>query len=181
MKVPFAMLASILGLVFAVSGAAAQDASFVFEKRLNDLEKRVDRLEKASVGWTFDKTKRVASMCPCGSACGCESLGGAVCGSEACPAGIRGPRSITARAPVGHTHTCPRCGTTWDHSTNPSHNCPRCGTPQYVQDPVARTVTVGGPAYSLAPQAFGAGGGCAGGSCGVSTSSSRRGFGIFRR
>ena len=48
----------------------------------------------------------------------------------------------TTRAPQGHTHTCPKCGTTWDHASNPSHNCPNCGTPQYVVDRGYRPVTV---------------------------------------
>ncbi len=53
--------------------------------------------------------------------------------------------TYTAAVGDGHTHTCPKCGTTWDHSTNPGHNCPRCGTFQNIQDPVRRTVTTSQP------------------------------------
>ncbi len=53
------------------------------------------------------------------------------------------PTTVTIyRNPVGHTHTCPRCGTTWDHASNPGHNCPACGTSQYVQDRSPRPVAV---------------------------------------
>lgn len=38
------------------------------------------------------------------------------------------------RNPIGHTHTCPKCGNVWDHQSNPGHNCDNCGTPQYYQD-----------------------------------------------
>lgn len=48
----------------------------------------------------------------------------------------------TTRAAQGHTHTCPRCGTTWDHAANPGHNCPNCGTYQNVIDRVSRPVTI---------------------------------------
>lgn len=51
-------------------------------------------------------------------------------------------RTVTTRAPNGHTHTCPRCATTWDHKSNNSHNCPECGTEQFVQDARPRPVTV---------------------------------------
>ena len=51
-------------------------------------------------------------------------------------------QSLTTRPAVGHTHTCPRCGTTWDHRENPGHQCVRCGTFQYVQDARPRPVTV---------------------------------------
>ncbi len=50
--------------------------------------------------------------------------------------------TVTTRSPQGHTHSCPRCGTTWDHASNPGHNCPKCGTAQYVQDSSPRPVTV---------------------------------------
>ncbi len=50
--------------------------------------------------------------------------------------------TVTTRAPQGHTHSCPRCGTTWDHASNPGHNCPKCGAAQYVQDSSPRPVTV---------------------------------------
>jgi|SRR6185436_11696728 len=49
---------------------------------------------------------------------------------------------ITTRAAQGHTHTCARCGTTWDHAANPTHNCANCGAPQYVIDRSPRPVTV---------------------------------------
>ena len=51
----------------------------------------------------------------------------------------------------GHTHTCPRCSTTWDHSTNPGHNCPRCGAAQFVQDTYRKPVT-GAPVPQAAPK-----------------------------
>ena len=38
--------------------------------------------------------------------------------------------------PAGwHSHTCPKCGTTWSHGPGArvvSHNCPKCGTYQNV-------------------------------------------------
>lgn len=82
------------------------------------------------------------------------------------------PAPVVA-SPVGHTHTCPRCGTTWDHSTNPGHNCPKCGTAQYVQDSHPRPVAVASPGQSLpvtyqaAPIRYtlSGAGGCANGSC----------------
>lgn len=84
------------------------------------------------------------------------------------------------RQPVGsHTHTCPRCGTTWDHASNPGHNCPNCGTAQYVQDRVPRMVAVRTTATVATPasapvarqqiqdvmQLFRSSGGCANGQC----------------
>lgn len=50
-------------------------------------------------------------------------------------------RTLTVRAPVGHTHTC-RNGHTWDHQANPTHTCQFCGASQYVVDPAPRMVTV---------------------------------------
>ncbi len=35
--------------------------------------------------------------------------------------------SVTFRQPVGHTHTCTTCGTTWDHTANDTHVCKECG------------------------------------------------------
>ena len=49
---------------------------------------------------------------------------------------------VTTRAAYGHTHTCARCGTTWDHAANPGHTCRFCGTSQYAVDRVSRPVTV---------------------------------------
>lgn len=82
-----------------------------------------------------------------------------------------------------HTHTCPRCGTTWGGRGH-SHSCPRCGTPQYVQDQpgYAPAYYPGRPGYAAQggvtypqpvqyqPQyrpiySFGGGGGCASGGC----------------
>ena len=68
------------------------------------------------------------------------------------------------RQPQGHTHTCSRCGTTWDHATNPSHDCPNCGETQYVQDSSPSMVTTKtGNAQAVAA------GGCANGQCGTPT------------
>lgn len=50
---------------------------------------------------------------------------------------------VTFRNPVGHTHTCPRCGNVWDHSANAGHTCLNCGTAQYVQDYQPRMVPLG--------------------------------------
>jgi hypothetical protein len=83
--------------------------------------------------------------------------------------------TATAAAPArpsyvtgqGHTHTCPRCGTTWDHGANPSHNCPACGTPQFVQDPPGMRLTL--PTSS----------GCANGQCQTASPPARPG--LFRR
>lgn len=50
------------------------------------------------------------------------------------------------RYPVGHTHTCPRCGETWDHQKNTGHTCQNCGAHQAVQDAVPRMVQVHAPA-----------------------------------
>lgn len=61
---------------------------------------------------------------------------------------------VTTRPSQGHTHTCPRCGTTWDHAANPGHNCPTCGTPQYIVDSPTRPVTIRRtvPVQSAAPR-----------------------------
>lgn len=86
-------------------------------------------------------------FCP-GRACGGPSTcpqGGECLSCLACANAKAAPRletHLTTRSPVGHTHTCPRCGTTWDHAANPGHNCPNCGTSQYVQDRSPRAVTV---------------------------------------
>lgn len=50
--------------------------------------------------------------------------------------------AATYRQPVGHTHTCDKCGTTWDHQANPTHVCQTCGRQQLVQDRSPRMVTV---------------------------------------
>jgi hypothetical protein len=87
--------------------------------------------------------------------CRCEPEGGCDCGSGsvgAVPQPPQLPLTITRSVPVavtqtprsyvtgqGHTHTCPKCGTTWDHGAWSSHNCPNCGTFQNVQD-TGRTV-----------------------------------------
>lgn len=49
---------------------------------------------------------------------------------------------VSYRQPVGHTHTCNTCGTTWDHQANAGHNCPNCGRQQLIQDRSPRIVTV---------------------------------------
>lgn len=46
------------------------------------------------------------------------------------------------RQPIGHTHTCPRCGDTWDHAKNTGHTCQECGAYQATQDRVPRLVPV---------------------------------------
>jgi hypothetical protein len=46
------------------------------------------------------------------------------------------------RHPVGHTHTCWRCGDTWDHQKNTGHTCQVCGAYQGVQDAVPRMVPI---------------------------------------
>lgn len=91
----------------------------------------------------------------------------------------------TYRQVSGHTHTCPRCGTTWGGPGH-GHNCPNCGTEQRIQDRVPRMVmvrtTTTAPASAvqrqLAPvsaparppvqdvfQMFRSGGGCPNGNC----------------
>lgn len=50
--------------------------------------------------------------------------------------------TTTFRNPVGHTHTCAKCGTTWDHSANPTHKCQNCGQTQFNVDRSPRKVTV---------------------------------------
>jgi uncharacterized protein (DUF983 family) len=67
--------------------------------------------------------------------------GGGGCANGACQSSLSAS-TLSSRAPVGHTHTCPRCGTTWDHQSNAGHNCPNCGAAQYVQDSFPRAVTV---------------------------------------
>ena len=77
------------------------------------------------------------------------------------------PQLTTMRAPIGHTHTCPRCGITWDHAMNAGHNCPNCGTQQLYQDMIPKTVMVRNqPLVAVRLQATS--GGCANGSCGSS-------------
>lgn len=94
-------------------------------------------------------------------------------------------QTVTTRAPSGHTHTCPRCGTTWDHAANPGHNCPNCGTAQYTQDRSPRPVTVRAAAKTpdaVAPLTLAqlqnsviSSSACANGQCSTVTTS-RRGF-----
>lgn len=53
-----------------------------------------------------------------------------------------------------HSHTCPKCGTSWVHTdassgSIPDHRCPKCGTLQFVQD--ARTVVRSPPKASSCP------------------------------
>lgn len=49
---------------------------------------------------------------------------------------------VAYRQPVGHTHTCPFDGETWDHQKNAGHSCPVCGRQQLVQDRYPRAVQV---------------------------------------
>lgn len=110
------------------------------------------------------KVPVLASRCNC-LTCSCKvcECTGAKCACASCAA-------VALRLPVGHTHTCNKCGLTWDHSTNPGHACANCGTTQYVQDSVPRMVTTA--RYTL--------GGCANGQC-ESVQSQRRGlFGLRR-
>jgi hypothetical protein len=65
------------------------------------------------------------------------------------PAVRSGSVTVTYRAPIGHTHTCTSCGTTWDHTANPSHTCANCGghppmsrSGGYYADPVPKPVAV---------------------------------------
>ena len=99
--------------------------------------------------------------------CNCPASGKCNCGPACdCVGGIQ-QISLTQtsyRQPVGHTHTCANCGTTWDHLKNPSHTCQNCGIAQYMQDTRAKAITVNQLAY--APS----GGGCANGQCGTPTS-----------
>ncbi len=71
---------------------------------------------------------------------------------------------ISYRQPIGHTHTCPNCGDTWDHTKNPTHNCQKCGTPQYVVDSIPKMVPINKPIQQIYPQQFQFGG-CPNGNC----------------
>jgi hypothetical protein len=55
------------------------------------------------------------------------------------------------RQPIGHTHTCPNCGTSWDHAANPTHQCQVCGTYQYAIDPVSRPIRIAPQTSYVAP------------------------------
>lgn len=106
----------------------------------------------------------VRPACVCGTGCTCPP---GVCPGK-CPVAKEPAPSPTAfRAPHGHTHTCSRCGTTWDHDANPSHTCQRCGSAQYVQDVVPRPVPVAAVRYTLptATSSWSVTGGCANGRC----------------
>lgn len=83
---------------------------------------------------------------------------------------------VTYRAAQGHTHTCNRCGTTWDHASNPSHDCANCGAEQRVQDTSPKMIRISGAgAMQLS------GSGCANGNCAMPQQSRPRIFGrIFR-
>lgn len=133
-------------------------------RRVSDLERRVAALEKLAAV-SFPAAKAGPCGCPL-TACDC---------GPACPCPVAATLPVAVRAAADHTHTCPRCATTWDHSTNPGHNCPRCGTFQNQQDPaprpVAYTLGTGGSVYS-------AGSGCANGACAAPVRSTR-GPGIF--
>ncbi len=50
--------------------------------------------------------------------------------------------TVAYRAAQGHSHTCPKCGTVWDHAVTAGHNCPNCGTYQNVQDRVPKMIAV---------------------------------------
>lgn len=80
--------------------------------------------------------------------------------------------TLTTRGPIGHTHTCAN-GHTWDHAANPSHTCQFCGLSQFIQDPVARPVTIvaANPVPSAPLQTYtlpsATYGGCVGSNCTV--------------
>lgn len=57
---------------------------------------------------------------------------------------VANTRTVSYRNPIGHTHTCPRCGDTWDHNKNPTHTCQRCGASQFTIDTPSRMVQVYG-------------------------------------
>lgn len=77
------------------------------------------------------------------------------------------------RSPVGHTHTCPRCGDTWDHAKNTGHTCQECGAQQFTQDRSPRMVpvkvrSVAVPVQSAPAVTYtlpGSSSGCVGGNC----------------
>lgn len=171
------LLTGLIALLFLFvpSPIAAQDnkdVSWNFSKRLDDLESRVTKLE----------AEKFRAMVPQPASVQMKSVPGALPSQP-----IKDAPTTVVREAHGHTHTCPRCNTTWDHDSNPGHNCPNCGTPQYVQDTVRKpVVTRTTSVYQEAPpsivarsapvviRSFGDGGGCANGSC--SSSQTRRGI-----
>lgn len=168
--------------------------------RLTSIEAKLDRLEKKVDALAGTSIKTV-SGCPCGCESGNRCTCGANCPTSARkvatvatspvtpnvlpsvttvyqspPVVVSQPvqRSVTRASYVtgqGHTHTCPRCGTTWDHGANPSHNCPNCGTTQFIQDSGSSSYrSVVQPTYTPRLTLFGgrlSGAGCANGKCAI--------------
>lgn len=114
--------------------------------------------------------------------CGCLSTGKCTCYEGECGCAtcrdsaalrlttpVAVSRTMAYRNPIGHTHTCPRCGEVWDHNKNPGHVCQRCGASQFVQDPTPRMVQVRSQAAMSAPLQYALpqslGGGCGPGGC----------------
>lgn len=137
-------------------------------------------VKKAEADPFDDSAKR--GGCNCAKcACGVAKAPAPAPAVVAAPAPVQMvTKQVTAsRAPVGHTHTCPRCGMTWDHQANPGHNCANCGTAVYVQDRSPRMVTtvrtvtvpVTAPQQSFPAYLLPGGGGCANGSCSTIRSS----------
>jgi hypothetical protein len=74
----------------------------------------------------------------------CDGCGGKCLDCPACEC----PAAAAKVEPVSgsHSHTCPRCATTWSHTGRPgddSHNCPRCGTFQNVVSGIATRAALG--------------------------------------
>jgi DNA-directed RNA polymerase subunit RPC12/RpoP len=80
--------------------------------------------------------------------CNCEALQKRLAEAKAKHFQLKTPpqtmtKTITTTRPAqGHSHTCGKCGTTWDHAAVAGHNCPNCGTPQFVIDRPTRPVTI---------------------------------------
>lgn len=125
-------------------------------------------------------------LCPAGICKGaCNCIDQCRCSPGFCPESVPLPMPqkivTTYRQPHGHTHTCPRCGTTWDHASNPGHSCPKCGTMQFNQDSRPKLIAVTTTVPAVAPAAtvpskvqfgtvtvdYSGFGGCANGSCGT--------------
>lgn len=125
-----ALIAFAAAALFVSVIRAAEPPAFVVRNRVNEFAV-VNRCPPCSL----------CDVCQC-QACECNLLAKRLAEAKAKPFKMVQTVTTTTRAPVGHTHTCARCGTTWDHASNAGHTCPNCGASQYVQDRFARPVTV---------------------------------------
>lgn len=174
--------------------AAAQEAEGIdfsaFGRRLTDLEKehaalkaRVAAIEaKPASNPNAKGCQGCGGQClSCGKGalfCPCVPIKASGVPYDLPPGGVYGfpktltpadkappPKTVAPPAAVStHSHTCPKCATSWSHSGQPgddNHNCPRCGTYQNVVSGFSPPSLSPGVSYFVGSGS----GGCANGSC----------------